>query len=585
MCNSASPNVCATTCGDGYKRGSEACDDGDTSNSDGCSAACTVETGYSCTGSETSGCNTVCGDNIVAGSEQCDAVSLPSTTCNIDCTSTSCGDGILNTATGEQCDSGVLNSNTAANACRTNCLSARCGDNVIDSGETCEPPGVGSCGMGCTLVIGIGGGSTQVDEDDSSVKRTGPPPSCGNGVMETGKGEQCDLGLYNGISPSCSRWCEQEYCGDGVLKRGEQCEPIQDENGVFVAGTCGKVCTVPVCLNGECSGGCKVRFLPACPEGQPEAVFEETQSIEGTESDSNGTAQEAADLQTSDILKLPFNLQKLFPHEFTQPTEPQEMLSEIFFGWGTCGDGKRDIKEDCDDGNVQDGDGCSASCLYEQSSLGLCGDGVPEAEEECDQGIFNSNSQPNACRNNCRIAYCGDGVRDTGEQCDDGNTILGDGCTSTCVISQCSNGLLELGEECDDGKQNSDTLPNHCSTRCLMPHCGDGLVDPAFGELCDDGLLNTDYIPDRCRQNCIPSHCGDGVKDEREECDDGAQNGGKGAQCSHRCTILRCEDGTQPEEEGCSTLTHRAASQEQCDAVCTLGAWWHAVLKFLAGEK
>ncbi len=34
--------VCSTTCGDGYLRGSEACDDGNTVSHDGCSSTCTI---------------------------------------------------------------------------------------------------------------------------------------------------------------------------------------------------------------------------------------------------------------------------------------------------------------------------------------------------------------------------------------------------------------------------------------------------------------------------------------------------------------------------------------------------------------
>jgi cysteine-rich repeat protein len=38
-------------CGDGLVEGAEACDDGNTAASDGCSATCTVEAGWACTGS------------------------------------------------------------------------------------------------------------------------------------------------------------------------------------------------------------------------------------------------------------------------------------------------------------------------------------------------------------------------------------------------------------------------------------------------------------------------------------------------------------------------------------------------------
>jgi hypothetical protein len=42
-----------------------------------------------------------------------------------------------------------------------------------------------------------------------------------------------------------------------------------------------------------------------------------------------------------------------------------------------------------------------------------CGNGVLDAGEECDDGPLNSDTTPDACRTNCRLAGCGDGVEDT----------------------------------------------------------------------------------------------------------------------------------------------------------------------------
>lgn len=39
-----------STCGDGTVAGTEACDDGNTTDDDGCSGTCTVESGYTCSG-------------------------------------------------------------------------------------------------------------------------------------------------------------------------------------------------------------------------------------------------------------------------------------------------------------------------------------------------------------------------------------------------------------------------------------------------------------------------------------------------------------------------------------------------------
>ncbi len=65
----------------------------------------------------------------------------------------------------------------------------------------------------------------------------------------------------------------------------------------------------------------------------------------------------------------------------------------------------------------------------------VCGDGIltPVAGEECDHNDANSDTEPDACRTNCRNASCGDGVIDTGETCDPGSD-------ETC-LSDCS-GLI-----------------------------------------------------------------------------------------------------------------------------------------------
>jgi cysteine-rich repeat protein len=62
----------------------------------------------------------------------------------------------------------------------------------------------------------------------------------------------------------------------------------------------------------------------------------------------------------------------------------------------------------------------------------VCGDGIVSAGEECDDGANNSDTQPDACRADCKSPACGDGVVDGGEQCDDGNTQDDDACPADC---------------------------------------------------------------------------------------------------------------------------------------------------------
>jgi MYXO-CTERM domain-containing protein len=96
-------------------------------------------------------------------------------------------------------------------------------------------------------------------------------------------------------------------------------------------------------------------------------------------------------------------------------------------GWPICGDSILQAAEECDDGNAQDLDGCSASCVAE-----ICGDGLvnDSPHETCDDGNLTSGD---GCSSTCQLeSPCGNGKLDSGETCDDGNTISGDGCSSTC---------------------------------------------------------------------------------------------------------------------------------------------------------
>ena len=74
-----------------------------------------------------------------------------------------------------------------------------------------------------------------------------------------------------------------------------------------------------------------------------------------------------------------------------------------------CGNGIKEQNEACDDGNIVNGDGCSAMCQVE---LG-----------------FQCVGTPSVC-----ATVCGDGVIVGAELCDDGNGTNGDGCSATCQV-------------------------------------------------------------------------------------------------------------------------------------------------------
>ena len=87
----------------------------------------------------------------------------------------------------------------------------------------------------------------------------------------------------------------------------------------------------------------------------------------------------------------------------------------------TCGDGRLEAGEACDDGGVDDGDGCAADCRVET-------------------GFRCTVASPSVCD-----PVCGDGAVAATETCDDANTAGGDGCSSRCGA--------EGGYYCDAGTQ------------------------------------------------------------------------------------------------------------------------------------
>jgi MYXO-CTERM domain-containing protein len=95
-----------------------------------------------------------------------------------------------------------------------------------------------------------------------------------------------------------------------------------------------------------------------------------------------------------------------------------------------CGDGLLGADETCDDGNLDDEDGCSAACTLEAAPR--CGDGKVDPGEACDDG---NASDTDGCTSACspgRVPACGDGVVDEGEACDDG-LLDGTACAPGCV--------------------------------------------------------------------------------------------------------------------------------------------------------
>lgn len=146
---------------------------------------------------------------------------------------------------------------------------------------------------------------------------------------------------------------------------------------------------------------------------------------------------------------------------------------------GGCGDGVVSSDEVCDDGNIENGDDCNATC-----TTGLyCGNGFVDVEEECDPGIRESPG----CDSDCTFVRCGDYHVNAaaGEECDTGNSNPNSSACngSSCKLSRCGDSYFNpsAGEECDTGGETQA-----CDDDCTRPVCGDGHFNP-LAELCERG--------------------------------------------------------------------------------------------------
>jgi cysteine-rich repeat protein len=307
-------------------------------------------------------------------------------------------------------------------------------------------------------------------------------------------------------------------------------------------------------------------------------------------------------------------------------------------GPSSCGDGEVQGAEECDDGNDVDDDACRNDCVaarcgdgilnavlgtrnFESPSVtdpfgnegNVCDDGASCPESSCEVGDDPYAPEHGICQAlgferalavewgngagvsnpvtlrafnwDCVSYRCIGGRAPAvappcepwemlnriecegivGEQCDLGvdNSNEPDACRpDTCVLPFCGDGIVDSDEECDDANNNN---ADGCSNNCLQPQCGDGIVQA--GEQCDDG----DDIDDNgCRDNCLVPRCGDSVVQALDEtfvltspritnpfgangyvCDDGGSCEGRA------CDVL--SNPSAPEHGMCQALGYQRA--------------------------
>jgi len=162
-----------------------------------------------------------------------DLVSVLTYTVTVTRSASSCGDGYVDAAAGEECDNGAGNSDSGS--CITTCKLAKCGDGHIHLG-------VEQCDNGTTADTAACNGATCM------------LATCGDGIVNAAAGEQCDVGGTSDSS-TCnmtifagSNRCKAAHCGDGYtnITAGEQC----DSSGVDTVMCNGLTCKTTACGDG-----------------------------------------------------------------------------------------------------------------------------------------------------------------------------------------------------------------------------------------------------------------------------------------------------------------------------------------------
>jgi|GEM_PF-2625580 cysteine-rich repeat protein len=378
---------------------------------------------------------------------------------------------------------------------------------------------------------------------------TDPPVVCGNDILNAWWGEECDDGnVIN--TDSCLNTCENARCGDGIVMTGiEQC----DDGNSIEGDRCSNLCALEACGNGVVEN--------TISDGATRTAIHEIENYLNTldsdgilDIDGNGSSDALTDgiLFQRYILNIRGDslINGVVSPDATRTTayEIESYIEDHIDEFDIDGDGTTSdndgiliikalfgftgtalMGEECDDGNLDEGDGCDSSCMREA----MCGDGYVDPSEQCENNLdCESGAYCNSCI--CKpypptVSYPSNGavlyasgatymrvsLYGTGNfigstiKIYSGSTVIASATTTNLFRQMPAWGISNMplhgyynhklsATETRNGIE-SVHRPFSFELRYVSPAvCGNGTIEAA--EQCDDG--NTSSVEDGCSQSC-----------------------------------------------------------------------------------
>ena len=407
-------------------------------------------------------------------------------------------------------------------------------------------------------------------------------PRCGDGV--TSPGESCDPCAPTGrtvTDPNCNALCSAGRCGDGFLdrRRGEECDyigllvedpqsssssSVSRNESIFTKCTSDSACSGGYCLYGACwplpwLGYWGWQDTATCPQTWSRLT-------------ANGTPTEPVGAPCNDFSNP--RCREFLGDGCTLSCKLERCGDNVIQAGYTTSQGRHyGLAEECDDGNIFSGDGCSDRCTLEHlsSRMSIPASSASYALDFCEQF-------PHLCASassglSFAFTYSAPAAASSTPPASSSDPPPASSSAPAMAMRMplCGDGALDPGEECDSGSGNSDTTSAACRTNCMRAHCGDFVADYPLGEQCDQGVGNSATEANRCRIDCSLPKCGDRVIDRSESCDDGNIAAGDG--CTAYCTWEtiaaiqpRCGDGRIQTGEQCDDGNSRGG--DGCSIAC-----------------